>query len=322
MHFCYAKIYERGPNRMSATVETIDAAPVLVNNKKPGRFRAKRTAKRASAYFAMTLIAVFMMFPLYYTVVTSMRARADIALKPTVFFPEQISFANFGEFFELLSTRYGPSIGRVMFNTVLNVGSIIIISLTLCALAAYSLALLNYAGKKAIVKFMFASMMIPGVVSLVPSFMLISRFGMLGNPLGIIIPASYSIYGTLFLRAFFLQTPKELAEAARIDGAGEMRIFSGIYLRLVLPGLITLGLFTFNAHYNSFLWPRLVLMSPTAREWVPIAVAMREFQGAMQGNVNQGVVMSAALITVLPTVTIFLVGQKFFMNNLAFAGIK
>ena len=305
---------------MNTTAKPDSAVPMKV--KKQASARTKRIVTRTAAYTAMSLIAVFMLFPLYYTVVTSMRTRADIGKEPVVFFPEQISFSNYGEFFTLLSTRYGTPIGRVLFNTFLNVGSIIVISLTLCALAAYSLALLNYNGKKLIVKLMFASMMIPGIVSLVPSYMLVYSLGMLGNPLGIIVPASYSIYGTLFLRAFFMQAPKELAEAARIDGAGEMMIFTGIYLRLVIPGLITLGLFTFNAHYNSYLWPSLVLMSPKSKEWAPIAIAARDIRSYMSGAFNEGVVMATALITVLPTVTIFLIGQRFFMDNLAFAGIK
>ena len=146
--------------------------------------------------------------------------------------------------------------------------------------------------------------MLPGVVSLIPSFLVVDYLGLTNSFGAVIVPAAFSIYGVLFLRSFFKQTPGEIAEAARIDGAGEFYIFLRMYCPLIVPGLITLGLFTFNSNYNNFLWPSIVL---------------GEFQMVVS---DTGALMAGALITCIPTFIIFLCGQKYFMENLAFTGIK
>ena len=121
------------------------------------------------------------------------------------------------------------------------------------------------------------------------------------------------------MRSFFLGTPAEIAEAARIDGAGEFRIFLQLYVPMVLPGFMTLALFTFNASWNNYLWPSLIL--PTMEDvYATIAVALKAFEGSYGDD--QGAVMAGAIISVLPSILIFVGGQKYFLENLAFAGIK
>lgn len=278
--------------------------------------RIKKIVGKVILYAVMTIVAIVMIMPFYYSVITSFRTEIDIQYNPVRFWPEQWKWSNYKTFFDTMS-RYGTPVFKILGNTLVITISIIIFNLFFCSLAAYSLARLNYRGKKVIERIMYASMMIPGVVSLVPLYSIVSSLGLKGGKLGVIVPAMYSIYGVLFLRSFFVSTPKEIAEAARIDGAGELRIFFQ-YLKMIVPGLITLGLFTFNGNWNSYLWPKIIL---TKKAEYTLAITIKEFQIYLSPT-DYGTIMAAALITVVPTILIFVVGQKFFMDNLTFTGIK
>lgn len=121
------------------------------------------------------------------------------------------------------------------------------------------------------------------------------------------------------MRSFFISTPPEIAEAARIDGASEFRIFMQIYVPMVLPGFLTLALFTFNGSWNNYLWPSLVLPS-TEETWGTLAVALNKFN--FRYDMNGGHVMAAAVFMALPSMLIFVCGQKYFVENMSFAGVK
>jgi len=250
-----------------------------------------------------------------------MRVRPDTVYYPVRFIPEQITWANYRVFSDILTNTLNISVARVLYNTVFITFSIIILSLFFCSLAAYSMARLEWWGKNIVLKIFFASMMIPGVVTMIPSFGLLRTFGLIGSRWGLIIPGAVSIFGIIFLRAFFLTTPKEIAEAGRIDGAGEFRIFVSFYLRMVIPGLITLGLFTFNGNWNAFMWPMIVLRGN--RNHQTIGIIINDFSTlASPETFGPGPVMAAAVVTIVPTVVLFLIGQRFFMDNLSFTGIK
>ncbi len=179
------------------------------------------------------------------------------------------------------------------------------------------MAQLDFKGKSQLGKFFYASMMIPGIICLIPQFLVVTYLKIDASLWGIIVPAIASIYGCLFMRSFFLGAPKEIAEAARIDGAGELRIFS-MYVPTALPGLVTLGLFTFNAHWNSYLWPYIIVGND--EDLYVLSVAVKEFE--LLCTDDYGPLMAASIITILPMLVLFTVGQKYFMNNLTFSGVK
>ena len=263
-----------------------------------------RISVKVLMYLLLCLFCIAMLLPFYWSIVSSFRPEIEnqegFSLWPQVFTLEQ-----YKTFFESMAdVGAGISVFQIFGNTIFIVISVIVLSLLTCSLGAYALTHLHLPGEKVILKIMTASMMLPGVVSLIPSFLVVD-----------IVPAAFSIYGVLFLRSFFKQTPGEIAEAARIDGAGEFYIFLRIYCPLIVPGLITLGLFTFNSNYNNFLWPSIVL----APEQMTFGIVLREFQMVVS---DTGALMAGALITCIPTFIIFLCGQKYFMENLAFTGIK
>ena len=276
------------------------------------RQKIARIVSKTSVYVVLVLIAVIMLIPFYWMLLLSFRPieeirSSDINLLPTSFTLDHYkAFIDFGAF-------------RFIGNTLIVILVIMVTQLLFCSMAGYSLARLRYPGKPFLVKFFMATMMIPGIISLIPSYIVVNAFGMVDSLWGIFVPSTYSIYGCLFMRSFFISTPPEIAEAARIDGASEFRIFMQLYVPMVLPGFLTLALFTFNGSWNNYLWPSLVL--PSMEEtWGTLAVALNKFN--FLWDYDAGNIMAAAVFMSLPSMLIFICGQKYFVENMSFAGVK
>lgn len=272
--------------------------------------------KKVITYIVMVMIAIVMMFPFYWSLLSSFRPATEIISPKLNLLPNftTMTGAHYKSFFDYCA-QY-TSLVRIFLNTFFIIAMIIFFQLLFCACGAYSLSRLEYKGKKIIMKIFYLSMMMPGIICLIPQFLVVLTLGIGSNIWGVIVPGMFSIYGCLFMRSFFLSTPGEIAEAARIDGAGELRIFAQLYIPMVMAGLVTLALFTFNSNWNSYLWPSLIL---TDREQWVLAIAIKEFNSRAE---NYGPMMAAAVITIIPSVIVFLVGQRYFMDNLTFAGIK
>lgn len=271
--------------------------------------KAKSISSKVLIYLMMTLLAFFMLLPFYWSLLTSFRDNSDMFA--TKLYPTSVTSEHYEFFFE--SVDVVGTIGNTVFVIVM----ILFFSLLFCSMAGYALAQLDFKGKNALVKFFYASMMIPGIICLIPQFLVVSFLRLDTSLWGIIVPAIASIYGCLFMRSFFLSAPKEIAEAARIDGASEFRIFL-LYLPTVLPGLITLGLFTFNAHWNSYLWPNIIVGNDP--DMYVLSVAVKEFE--LLCTDDFGPLMAASVVTIMPMLILFVSGQKYFMNNLTFTGVK
>lgn len=287
------------------------AAPVAVKTANTA-YKAKRIVGKVLLYAVMIFVAVCLILPFYWSLLTSFRPTNQIQEIPIKLYPYSFTL----EHYKMFMAK--SNIFLYFGNTFLVIAIIIVADLLTCSLAAYSLSRLEYKGKAVILKIFYASMMIPGIISLIPQFLVVNTLGIGSNLLGIIVPAMISIYGVLFLRSFFLSTPKEIAEAARIDGAGEFRIYFSLYMRMIMPGLVTLALFTFNSNWNSYLWPSIIVGNNES-QWL-MAIALKEFTSIY--SENYGAMMAGSIITVIPSILIFLIGQRYFLENLTFAGIK
>jgi ABC-type sugar transport system, permease component len=271
--------------------------------------KVKSAIYKIIIYALMTTLAFFMLLPFYWSVLTSFRDNS--AIFETKLYPTSVTTEHYEFFFE------NVDVAGTIGNTAFVITMILFFSLLFCCTAGYALAQLDFKGKGLLLKFFYASMMIPGIICLIPQFLVVYALRIDSSLWGIIVPAVASIYGCLFMRSFFLSVPKEIAEAARIDGANEFRIFL-LYLPAVLPGLITLGLFTFNAHWNSYLWPNIIVGSDP--DMYVLSVAVKEFEIICSDD--YGPLMAASVITILPMLVLFTIGQKYFMNNLTFTGVK
>ncbi|HLH74874.1 MAG TPA: carbohydrate ABC transporter permease, partial [Chloroflexota bacterium] len=184
------------------------------------------------------------------------------------------------------------------------------------SLAAYSFARLEFPGRDRLFLIYLGTLMVPGQVTIIPNFLVMSLFGWINSYQALIIPAAFTAFGTFLLRQFFLSIPPELEQAARIDGCGYFGIYRHIILPLSGPALATLAIFSFNAQWNSFLWPLIVTNSDDFRT---LTVGLSYFQDEYSTQFNY--MMAGSVLNIIPILIIFLLLQRYFVRGIALSGI-
>jgi multiple sugar transport system permease protein len=192
-----------------------------------------------------------------------------------------------------------------------------VLKLILDSLAGYAYARMEFPGRNQIFGLLLATLFLPGVMFLVPNFVTVTRLGLLNHFNGVIVPALASVFGVYFMRQFFESLPKELEEAAEIDGANRLQIFFQIALPLAKPALATLAVIEFLASWNDFLWPLLVLKDRAVQTLQP---GLRTLQGAYTSE--YGLMMAGAVIVALPVLIIYIFLQRFIVQSVATTGLK
>lgn len=206
---------------------------------------------------------------------------------------------------------------RLIVNSVVFAGGVTLLSLFFDSLAAYALARLRFPGRNLAFYLVLATLMVPFQVTLIPVFQLVFNLGWLNTYQGLILPRATSAFGIFLLRQFFITVPRELDEAARMDGASEWYIYRKIMLPLAKPALATLAVFYFMNNWNDFLWP-LVMTSSTDMRNLPAGLTL--FAG--QYVVEHGVLMAGAVISLAPLAVAFALAQRYFVRGIATTGIK
>jgi len=262
----------------------------------------------------LIVMAVIEIAPISWMFSTSLRDVSRSFDLPPDFLPTEFKWENY------LAVINSPDIEflRFFLNSVkialLVTGS----QLLTCAMAAFAFARLRFPGRDTVFFVYLATMMIPGTVLMIPTFIIIRTLGLMDTHWALILPAMTSAFGVFLLRQQFMTLPEELMEAARIDGAGFYRIFWQVMLPLVGPGLSALGIFTFLGSWNNFMGPLLYI-----RSWekftFPLAIAT--LQGYM-GTGNRAHVLAGIMISVFPVLVFFLVGQRFIIQGIAVTGLK
>lgn len=186
-----------------------------------------------------------------------------------------------------------------------------------CSLGAYAFARLRFPLRNHLFIAYIATMMIPGIVTMIPVFIIIKYLNWLDTYYALICPFLFSAYGTFLLRQFFLTLPGELEESAKLDGAGYLRIFTYIAIPLSKPALATLAIFTFIASWLSFMWPVIVINSLNMQ---PLPVGLKSFQGMFQ--TDWGLLMAGSLLSIVPMILIFLFNQRYFVEGIKLTGLK
>lgn len=208
---------------------------------------------------------------------------------------------------------------RIFLNSIVVTSSITVVSLILASLAAFVLAKHRFPGRNFFFILFVASMMVPWQVLLIPGFLLMKQFGWIDTFWGLFVPALPKAFVVFFLRQYMLSMPDELLDAARIDGAGEFRIWWQIVLPLVRPALVAMSIFVMLGEWNNFVWPLIVIQSDDNRT-LPLALSLLNYN--LNGAPNQGVLLAAALLVSLPTLLLFLFFQRQFIRGIALTGIK
>ncbi len=263
--------------------------------------------------------------PFYWTVLTAIRPNSEIFSSGLKLFTTNPTFEHFVKAFNVIPFM------EYTKNTLLITVIIIATNLIFCSLAGYAFAKIDFKFRKFIYRLLLFSVMIPGAVLMIPQFLVLARFplaggnnlmgqggsGFSGNLLGVVLPTAISVFNIMFMRASFISMPDELGEAARLDGASELQIFYHVYLPQAKPALATLAVFCFQAGWNSFMWPNIILRSG---DFKVLSQGLQSF--TTNNNVDYGPMMAAAVCATIPVIIIFICAQKYFIRGIAFSGSK
>lgn len=268
---------------------------------------------RILLYATLTLIAAFFLIPLLWMMVTAIKPRAEwtslnwITTNPTL-----------DNFRAVLNNPQNP-VGRWFINSMVVASVITVLTLALDAMAGYAYARLDFPGKNILFGLLLATLVMPGIIFLIPNYITVATlpgFG-LNTYQSLIAPSLAGVFGVFFMRQFFQGIPKELEEAAYIDGAGIWTTFARIALPLSLPSLSTLGIITFLAAWNEYLWPLLV-MTQVKNYTLPVGLALLRGQAISE----YGPIMAGAAITAIPVLVLYLLLQRYIIASVAMTGLK
>jgi len=209
------------------------------------------------------------------------------------------------------------NLGRYLMNsTLISVGGTLL-AVAITSMAGYAFAKLRFRGRDRLFRGLLAGMVVPGQVAMLPMFLELRRMGLINTLFGAMIPVLAPIYGVFLVRQYALSIPDDLLDAARIDGAGELRIFRSIVLPTIAPVLVTLGVFTFLSAWNDFMWP-LIVLSDDARYTLPVALA--NLAGEHVQDVE--LMMAGAVVTILPVFVAFLFLQRYYIQGIMAGSVK
>ncbi|MDB6815932.1 carbohydrate ABC transporter permease [Bifidobacterium longum] len=299
--------------KLTAEQESENARINAENERLRKQVRAKRTISLTLSYVALALVTFLMIFPLIIVVIVSFTPNAVTQTWPPKIIPSAWTLDNYTSLFQRLP------IGRELLNTIVFAGAVTIISVFFDSLAAYGLSRVDFKGRGILLAVLIATMMIPAMALLIPVYKLLGSMGLVNSYLGIIIPRMADVGGIFLLRQFFISIPKDLDNAARIDGAGEFRIFAQIILPNAVPAILTVGMFNFMGNWNDLLWPLIMTSKPEART---ITAGLAMLTGHGSSVTPYGVVMAGALISALPLLIVFFFVQKRFVEGIAMTGMK
>jgi multiple sugar transport system permease protein len=298
-----------------------------ITNTQPGvamkpavRIFGKWTPGKLLAFLTMLGISALFIIPFLWMVSTALKASSDLA--GTNWIPERFAWENFRDAFSFGMWAVWTK------NTVIITSLCVIGELISSSLVAYSFARLRWRGRDTVFSIVLATMMLPGVVTMIPQFVLFAKypaFGLQGSVvwvntfLPLIVPAfTGSAFYIFLLRQFMRGIPIELSEAARIEGAGELRIWSEIILPLSKPVLATVAIFTFNGVWQDFMGPLLYLQSENL---YTLQLGLRQFEAAAGGSPAWNWLMAASLLVMLPVLTVFIFFQQYFIEGISFSGM-
>ncbi len=262
-------------------------------------------------YLTLAAGAGIMVFPFIWMIIASLMTAGEIQLRPPVWLPAEPQFSNYSDLAASIP------IGRLYFNSIFTSGLIVFGVLLSSSLAGFAFAKYRFPGREFLFYVILATMMIPFFVTLIPVFFIVRQLGWIDTYQGLVVPGLTSAYGIFLMRQFIITLPDELIDAARIDGASELRIYWRIVLPLVKPALATLGTFSFIGSWNAFLWPLLVINS---RELMTLPLGINSMKSLYADNTN--LLMAGTAVAVIPMLFMFIFLQRYFIQGIALTGLK
>ncbi len=270
-----------------------------------------RTLRSLALHAVIAAIAVATLAPLVWMAGAALMPRGQAQTYPPPLWPSEPTTANFRELFSRLH------MGRYFFNSGVIALTITAVALLLNSMAGYAFAKLQFHGRDRLMKLLLMALVVPLQVGMLPLFLLMKQMGLINTYWAVIIPSMAGIFGMFMVRQYALAIPDSLLDAARVDGAGELRIFFSIVLPLIRPVLATLGIFTFLSAWNDFMWP-LVVLTGNDRYTLPVALAILSSEHVQDAEL----MMAGSLVTMLPVVALFALLQRQLIGGIMMSGIK
>lgn len=269
------------------------------------------SGRRAALHGALVLGAVLTLAPLLWMVSASFMPTGQANSYPPALLPNGVTLEHYRDLFTRLD------LGRTVFNSAFLATAVTLVSLLVNSMAGYAFAKLRFRGRDRVFRGLLTALVIPVQVAMLPLFLLMKELGLVNTYLGVILPAMASIFGIFLIRQYALAIPDDLIDAARIDGAGELRIYRSVVLPLLAPILVTLAIFTFLAVWNDFMWPLIVL---TDSDMYTLPVALANLSGEHAQDTE--LMMAGSVLTVLPVLVLFLALQRYYIEGVMLGSVK
>ncbi len=275
-------------------------------------FNPTRLLKKAFVFLSMAVILVVVLLPFYWTVISSLKTSGGIFVYPPKWLPDRWVWSNYVDVFK------AAPFGRYFLNTVFYSVSVMIGQLVSCSLAGFAFARLKFPGRNKLFLLYLATMMIPTQVTQVPMYVLMRNYGWLDTWMVMIIPGLFGgPFGTFLMRQFMMTIPRDLDEAALIDGANLFTIYTKVMLPLTKPVLSVLGVFSLMQVWNDFMWPLIMLSS---QKTFTLTLGLYSFQGQYYTDWN--LLMAAATLVMIPVLLAFAFAQRYIIEGITVTGMK
>ena len=278
----------------------------------PPQALRRMTLVRTWSYLILMLVLIVICAPLIWMVLAAFKTRSEIYTLPVAWLPAQFRWSNFEQAWTSVPFE------RYFLNSMITTFAGSALKVVNGVLTAYALAFLNFPRKNLVFLFVIAALMVPEEVAVIPNFVLISELGWVNTYQGIIIPGAGGAFGTFLMRQHFLTLPREVIEAARIDGAGHLRLLWTIILPMSRPTLVTFALITVVAKWNEYFWPLLVATDDSTRT---LPLGLTQLQNS-EGQTEWGVVMAGAVLVIGPVLALFLWSQRHIVEGLTAGSVK
>lgn len=275
--------------------------------------RAVRVVWRVFAVLFVLVVASSTLYPFLWMLSGSFKPAADLFGSPAELVPNHPTLANYG-----VVAEDGGVLGRMFLNSLFIATSITVLQSLFCAMAAFAFAKLRFRGSSALFVLFMTALMVPVQLTIIPNFFTLGKAGLIDTPWALIVLDVFSAFGVFLLRQFFMTVPKELHEAALIDGGGPWRSFWSIHLPLARPILAVNAILTFNAAWGDFFKP-LVFLKSLDHMTLPLGISLIQGLYSQQGPT---VMLATLVVAVVPVVIVFLVARKQLIHGLAYTGVK
>ena len=262
-------------------------------------------------YLTLLLGAALALLPIFWMISASLMPTGEASTYPPRVVPSRVTF----EHYETLFTRL--NLGRYLFNSALISVVVTVFSLAVNSMAGYAFAKLRFRGRDRVFRALSAGLVLPVQVAMLPLFLLLKQLGLINSYWGVIIPGLSSIFGIFLIRQYAQSIPDDLLDAARMDGAGELRIYASIVLPTIVPILATMGIWTFLSTWNDFMWP-LIVLSDDAKWTLPVALANLSGEHVQDTEL----MMAGSVLTILPVMLVFLFLQRYYIQGVMVGSVK